>query len=306
MRDASVTVARAKMPIRPVGHVLFADRDGYLPRIDGARALDLEWRPVVDAAVAAYRACLGDRLHGVCVRGSVARGTAVPGVSDLDMVALAGDEALDGISASLDECAAELVRRYPIASDVELVVVPVNAFLAASRYRSLRFAVSVGGYPLNGADIRTRLAAPRLGPEAVMHAHEVARWRGTAERQLAAARHDEDVRLACRWVMKRIVRSAFELVMLGLNGYTRDLYPCARAAAREYPDRAAALWAALDLAVNPTSDKALVADVVAGFSGWLEQEGRRAFGARGMCGGPRHVVRAEEDVRDIAATAAGR
>jgi hypothetical protein len=60
--------------------------------------------------------------------------------------------------------------------------------------------------------------------------------------------------------------------MLGVNGYTRDLYPCARVASGEFPDRGPALWTALDLAVNPASNAELVARVLVGLSDWLEQE----------------------------------
>lgn len=269
-----VTATRTKMAIRPIGRILYADRDGYLPQADCSRALPPDWQPLAKAAVEACRTCLGDRFHSVYVRGSVARGTAVPGVSDIDMVALAAGAMPDGANARLDDLAAQLLRQYPIASGVELVVLPEQEFLSATRYRSLRFAISLDGYPLAGRDVRARLARPRLGPEAVMHAHQVPRWRSTALRRLAAEGTEEDVRLTCRWVMKRILRSAFELVMFEINGYTRDLYPCARLAARAFPCRENALWTALDLAVNPTGDKAFIADVLAGLSDWLERDAK--------------------------------
>jgi predicted nucleotidyltransferase len=297
---------RTKVPIRPIGNILYADRDGYLPPIDCSRELPRDWRPAVNAAVEAYRSCLSDRLHSVYVRGSIARGTAVPGVSDVDIVALAVDGAPDGATARLDDFAAELLRRYPIASAFELAVVPLDKFLTTFRFQSLRFAISLSGYPLVGTDVRIRLARPRLGPEAITHAHQVSQWRRAVERRLAAESADADVRLTCRWAMKRILRSAFELIMLEINGYTRDLYPCVRAAVREYPDRAHALWTALDLAVNPSSDKALIADILAGLSGWLEQEAKRRFGV-GRVLSPGCGVRADDVyLSDTAGTAAGR
>jgi len=282
MNGADTMAACARMPIRPIGRILYADRDGYLPQTDCAQALPRDWRPLVDGAVGAYRSCLGDRVHSVYVRGSVARRTAVAGVSDVDMVALVvADERPDGGNARLGDFATELLRRHPIASGIELVAVPLGRFLAMPQYRSLRFAISIGGHLLCGTDVRPQLARPRLGPEAVMHAHEVAQWRQTAVRRLAAGRMAENVRQTCQWAMKRAVRSAFELVMFDVNGYTRDLYPCARAAAEEYPDKAAAIWRALDLAINPTADAAIVGRALADLTAWLHQEAVALFGATG-------------------------
>jgi hypothetical protein len=269
-----VTVTRSKMAIRPIGRILYADQNGYLPQADGSKALPSDWQPLANAAVKACCTCLGDRFHSVYVRGSVARGTAVPGVSDIDMVALAAGAMPDGANARLDDLATQLLRQCPIATGIDLVALPEQEFIAATRYRALRFAISLDGYPLAGRDIRARLMRPRVGPEAVMHAHEVPRWRNTALRRLAAEGTEEDVRLTCRWVMKRILRSAFELIMFEVNGYTRDLYPCARLAARAFPRREQALWTALDLAVNPTKDKAYIADVLVELSDWLERDAK--------------------------------
>jgi uncharacterized protein len=299
------THPRTKMAIRPIGRILHADRNGYLPQVDCSMALQPDWQPLANAALEVCRSCLGDRFHSVYVRGSVARGTAVPGVSDIDIVALAAGEMPDGAHARLDDCADQLLRQYSIASGVELVALPEQEFLAAARYRSLRFAISLGGYPLGGADVRARLARPRLGPDAITHAHQVSHWRRAAIRRLAADDTDENVRLTCRRVMKRILRSAFELVMLEINGYTRDLYPCTRLAAREFPSKAPALWTALDLAVNPTTDRTFIADVLAGLSDWLEEGAKERFGL--------HRVRVSGRGRPdrgyllgIAGTAAGR
>jgi hypothetical protein len=195
-----MTATRTQMPIRPIGTILYADSDGYLPQIDCSRELPLDWQPISDAAVQAYRSCLGDRLHSVYVRGSVARGTAVPGVSDVDMVALTADEVPDGANVRLADLAVDLLSQHPIASGIELAVVPMHKFLVRPQCRSLRFAISIGGHLLSGADVRPILARPRLGPDAITHAHQVARWRRAASHRLATDRTAEDVRQTCRWV----------------------------------------------------------------------------------------------------------
>ena len=57
-----------------------------------------EWRPGVVAAAAACGDVFGDRLVAVCLRGSVPRGAAVAGISDLDVVCVYWDA--DGLGAA--------------------------------------------------------------------------------------------------------------------------------------------------------------------------------------------------------------
>src|ERR1700722_2909173 len=62
-------------------------REGALDRVPAA------FVPVVDAARARITATFGGpRLHSAYLYGSIPRGTAVPGVSDLDLLILFRDE----------------------------------------------------------------------------------------------------------------------------------------------------------------------------------------------------------------------
>ena len=110
--------------------------DGLVPCTASLAAVPAELRPLLEAAVAAYRRCLGGRLLGVYLRGSLVQpGCFVPGLSDADFVALAtpegssstaggGPEAADGAAAALRQAAAELRAAFPQCAKVRWAACP--------------------------------------------------------------------------------------------------------------------------------------------------------------------------------------
>jgi hypothetical protein len=63
------------------------DQDGFIAREGDLASVPPPFAPVVRAAKTAILAAFGpDRLHSAYLYGSIPRGTAVPGVSDLDVL----------------------------------------------------------------------------------------------------------------------------------------------------------------------------------------------------------------------------
>lgn len=75
--------------------------------------------------------------------------------------------------------------------------------------------------------------------------------------------------------MRKIVRSAFTLVMPRYGGWTSDLAPCARIFAAYYPTREGDVMRARDLARTPSGDRARILALLDDFGGWLVREYER-------------------------------
>lgn len=67
------------------GRLLATDKDGHLTNDAGTDRIVAPWDEAVAAGVAIYQQAYGDKLRGLYVRGSVARGLAIEGFSDVDM-----------------------------------------------------------------------------------------------------------------------------------------------------------------------------------------------------------------------------
>ena len=74
-------------------------------------------------------------------------------------------------------------------------------------------------------------------------------------KELLVENNVKEIEEICRWMMKRIIRTGFETVMLQENVYTRDLYPNYKVFCKYHPAKTALMRKALRLAIEPTSNK---------------------------------------------------
>lgn len=79
---------------------------------------------------------------------------------------------------------------------------------------------------------------------------------------------------------RRLVRTAFTLVMPRWNGWTSDLREMAEAFAEYYPARAEQLRAAAALGFEPAGDAAVLRSYVDDLGPWLAEEYARVHGVK--------------------------
>lgn len=250
-----------------LGGFLASDTDGWLVNQAHGSELQDDWRPALDALVAAARAEEGDTFHSVYVRGSVAAGQGVHGSSDLDLVVLVDDEAGErrpGWQVPLGE---RLIAAAPFITDIEVVVLGRATLLAAAA--DLRgaqpvmaqwvFLLAVGARCVAGEDILSRLPRFRTGTDTAFVLRSLPVAMREFESRLAAARTDVALRKLCAWTCKKLLRSGAELAMLDDHRFTRDLGPSARQLAARLPDHAEAARQLLAWAIDPPTDLAPLA-----------------------------------------------
>ncbi len=107
-----------------------------------------DYRPLIDAAITAYKA-LPD-LVDVRLQGSVARGEAVTGQSDIDFTAVVAQAPDERTLARLQYRATRLARHYPVVTRVEL-----DAVSLADLIPFQRFALSSDSLNVYGTDTLT-------------------------------------------------------------------------------------------------------------------------------------------------------
>ncbi|MCW2932163.1 MAG: hypothetical protein JWM19_3125 [Actinomycetia bacterium] len=90
------------------------DKDGFIEREGGLERVQQAFAPVVAAArIAIPAAFTRDRLHSAYLYGSVPRGTAGPGTSDLDLLLALTGEPADADRAAARRLEGELDARFP-------------------------------------------------------------------------------------------------------------------------------------------------------------------------------------------------
>ncbi|MBV1941638.1 nucleotidyltransferase domain-containing protein [Streptomyces sp. BV286] len=258
------------------------DALGYIEREGSAVRIPPAFRPVVATARDRVLDVFGARLHSAYLYGSIPRGTARVGRSDLDLLlalreeptdadhaeARAVDEALDKEFAQIDGAGTLLVSRSQVLSDLER--------------HDLGWFVACLCTPLLGEDLAEEL--PRYRPDALLARETngdlallLPRWR---ERIAGAGGSEADLRPLVRFMSRHLVRTGFTLVMPRWNGWTSDLTEMAEAFGAYYPERAAHLRAAAVLGYEPKGDPAVLRSYVDDLGPWLAEEYARVHGVK--------------------------
>ncbi|MEU9287254.1 nucleotidyltransferase domain-containing protein [Streptomyces sp. NPDC048275] len=258
------------------------DGQGYIAREGSLGLIPREFRPVVAAARDRLLDVFRSRMTSAYLYGSIPRGTARVGRSDLDLLlalreeptesdradARALDESLDKEFAQIDGAGTLLFSRGRLLSDLETY--------------DLGWFVACLCTPLLGEDLAEDL--PRYRPDSRLARETngdlallLPRWR---ERIDLAADTEEARRPLVRFMSRHLVRTCFTLVMPRWNGWTSDLKEMAEAFGAYYPERAAQLREAAALGYEPSGDPAVLRSYVDDLGPWLAEEYARVHGVK--------------------------
>ncbi|WP_405795266.1 nucleotidyltransferase [Streptomyces sp. NBC_01506] len=248
--------------------------DGTIAR-EGARdRLQPAFVPVVDVARARIAETFGSsRLHSAYLYGSVPRGTATPGVSDLDVqLALRAEptEADRGDAAAIE---AALDRAFPQIDGAGILLTSARGLFSERERHDAGFFIACLCTPLLGDDLAEQL--PRYRPTTLLAREtngDLARVLPRRRTELAEAATDADRRRLGRRVARRTVRTGFTLVMPRWGGWTSDLEESAELFGRYYPERAAQMRRAASTGRAPAGDRAVLGMLIEDLGPWLAAE----------------------------------
>ena len=256
-----------KIKIKPTGSYFEVDEDGYLINPASLDKVQEKWKPVLDDVVEVYKKHFGDKLINVYVRGSVPKGQAVEGVSDLDSFAYVDlkDEEIENGWQS--ESRKELKEKYPFVEDFEIH--------AESLPENPGFIISQS-LCLYGKEIEVEKRRP--GNDMILHIANDERYENAEKwfREVDLS-SEEKIKNKCVWLMKNVLRSGFEITMERSKRYTRDLYLCYKDFSEYYPDKEPLMREVLDLALNPVSDIEKILEVKNKIAPFLIEEAKKVI-----------------------------
>lgn len=262
--------------VKKIGSVLPVDQNGHVVSKSSKDKIVHPWLEPVDMLKEAYIKNYGDKLHSVYIRGSIAKGAAIEGLSDIDSMAVIYESEHNFTKEWVNDFNDKLKRLYPSVNGVEVVLIPYENLvdLSNKEYTWKRFAIKTQAACVYGEDLQDTLPDFRLGPDCIAHAYNLEKEINILLRQLEEL-SPQSIRVKCSWIMKRVLRTGYEMVMQRERGYTRDLYSCYEGFARHYPEKSNDMWRALELALNPTPDKEELGAYLKSFGVWLADEAKK-------------------------------
>ncbi|MEU7421863.1 nucleotidyltransferase domain-containing protein [Streptomyces antibioticus] len=270
------------------------DAQGYIAREGSLARVPVAFRPVVAAARERLTDLFGVRLHSAYLYGSIPRGTARVGRSDLDLLAALHDEPTEADHAGARALVEALDAEFPQIDGGGALLYGRARLLSDLERHDMGFFVACLCTPLLGDDLAASL--PRYRPDTLLARETngdlgllLPRWRervaragdaGGAGRTDDAAGTEHTRRSLVRYMSRHLVRTAFTLVMPRWNGWSSDLRVMADVFAGYYPERAAQVRAAAVLGYEPTGDAAVLAAYLDDLGPWLAREYTRVHGIK--------------------------
>ncbi|MGA4840498.1 nucleotidyltransferase domain-containing protein [Streptomyces sp. G45] len=258
------------------------DSQGYIAREGALGRIQDAFRPAVAAARDQVADVFGKRLDSAYLYGSVARGAARVGRSDLDLLLVLRAAPTPADRADAHAVAAAVDRDFAEIDGVGILLHSRDRVLSDLETHDLGWFVACLCTPLLGEDLAEFL--PRYRPDSRLAREtngDIAlfqrRWR---ERAAAAAGDEAALRALCRQVARHLVRTAFTLVMSRWRGWTSDLAEMADAFGQFYPEWAGRARAAVEVAYEPVGDAETLRELLDGLGEWLVREYAAVHGVK--------------------------
>lgn len=250
--------------IQPTGSYFEVDVDGFLINPASLEKIQPEWRPVINDVIELYKKQYGDRLKNVYIRGSVAKGEAILGVSDLDSFAYV-DLSVEELknNQTTREGRKQLEEKYPFIPEIEQSVSLISEIDKDMIF--LNQSVCVYGESVVVKKLK-------IGKDLLNTSEFFAARTAWLENFLENETDLEEIKKSCSWYMKTVLRTGLGLVLERSQKYTRDLYLCYESFSHYYPEKETEMREVLYLALNPIDEKEKIQKIMNGLGAWMATE----------------------------------
>jgi hypothetical protein len=264
--------------VKKMGGVLSLDPAGFILNPCSQEKIQPPWLEVVGAVKSAYlQHCTGE-IHSIYLRGSIPRGQAISGISDVDSFAVVREKPQTLDSSWMAPWMKKMKEEFPFVTYFEFRLVGLKDLLNSPGFLSYRFILKCLSLCIYGEDLAGKILPfkPSLRLGFFFHGN-IAEILAGVKSRLNEVEDPQKIKEGCAFVMKRILRTGFSLVMEQAGVFTRDLYPCYEIFSKYYPQKEPEMRRALEWAVEPISDRQAILQFLSSFGAWLAEEARYKF-----------------------------
>ena len=231
-----------------------------IENVCSADKVDRAFQPLVDASVRTYRRVLGDMLLNIRLLGSVARGTAIPHQSDIDLMTIISRPVSQAQLTRLASRATELWEQTSVVSKVDLDVVVRDDVSEAQRFIFSSDSLSLHGEDLYtvprqvmDSDVLADLVTPNLGGIVASYKERVA----------TVPEHDEHRLFEwSRWCGKDVLKCLRGRAIRRERVYEREIPRIYEQLLRRFPEHSDLIRDVFGLYDTPRPDTSRILNVL--------------------------------------------
>lgn len=238
--------------IQAIGAFRPQDEEGFIINNLSLEALDYEWQSVIEQIILFYKKELTDTLHSIYIRGSVATGQAIKGISDVDSFALIYSDQFIRWKTTIfqPQLEDELKANFSFINEVEANLASFHNDFHSVNPR-LSMIIKTQSICVFGKSIAPTLPLFRADRMMCLNIN----W---LEEDVKAFLKKLDMNANtlkdCQAIMKVIIRSGFELVIEKEKQFTADLYLCYLTFSKYFPAYEQKMKQALFCFLNPITE----------------------------------------------------
>ena len=254
--------------IQPIGSFYNLDENGALINLHNAATIVEPWLTAVNEITATYKRILGKQLHSVYIRGSVASGIAMQGISDIDSLAIHTGKIYKETQKELKDAQLSLSTKFKFATGVEITARNLEKVMTTEP-NITQFILKTTSVCVFGENLIAKIKPFKPDAGIIYDLPNLERDDAGILKDLEESKSIKETQEICEWIMKRVLRCGMELTLVEKKKFTRDLYPCYQIFIERYPQQADNMKQVLTLALNPTAESQKIIDLLDEIVPWM-------------------------------------
>jgi len=214
-----------------------------------------------------------DKIHSIYLYGSVATGQAKSPTSDLDLVVVLNAKPTSKLKNELKELEKSLsIKHQKAFREVGFAITYKNEVLRGKEAFGWRFFLTILSVKIFGNNLFHKEMKFSPTKKLARNLHlDISKNIEEAKRKIKSA-NDEEAKLQIKSIMKKIIRTAFSIVMEDENYWTTDLNDMTKIFTKYYPEKRHQINAVLKLSKSKSPDKKSATSILNNFGKWVSLE----------------------------------
>ncbi|TMX47440.1 nucleotidyltransferase domain-containing protein [Vibrio sp. Hep-1b-8] len=245
----------------------------HLSTIDPKQAFQPKYQPAIDDLVSFLTSGLGDNLHSVYLYGSVARKTAKPNQSNIDVVVVTHRGFSDLRTTLFNSIKWRFQKTHPHITEISFKTALAQDVASLDSIFSWGFLLRHCAVCVYGEDLSECFGDYEPSWEIAKHWNmDVEDWVAVYRNRIARADKPEEQVKAQRIIAKKLLRASYSLVMYKDKQWFEDPIECGQQFLRYYPDKQVEIERLGILLSGRLIAKRSVLGILDGFGDWLAKQ----------------------------------
>jgi uncharacterized protein len=258
--------------LQKIGNYMQVDEDAFLVSHLGLEKLQEAWVEAIDPFVKLIHTIYPVNTHSIYVRGSVASGSAIENVSDIDFSIVTYNPVTQEEKGFIWERVNILNKQFPFITKFDVGFYSREEIFTSNERALLKLTARC----VYGDDVIMYIEKLRPGKDVAITAPGLEKDIEHTLKKINEKKYTDDTMIEiCRWIMKRFVRVSFEIVSEREKAFTRDLYTCWKSFSRYYPEKSEQVLSAVLLAIDPVNDSEVIKESICTLGEWLIWEAKK-------------------------------